>query len=340
MFFLHLDTLYFSAVPRDATKYKFFYERLKFARENGQKTIGKYEVLGRWQNYSVGFVNQHGFHVYLADEKSLGDSLPVFVRVPAEVMLYYWEQPELLLEHSGIELGGFNTNKINRADITLDSDECTVTPSWIKKLKCRSRSGTWVRMEDTEKDDKLSNYIQSSKFTGITRGCGDSSTVYFRIYDKLEELKRTKKMSVLTDILTERGWKDKTVWRFEWELKREKLKDLGFESVEDFYNRLNDVYQWLVCSWVKMGTAGDTCFWSNVQSQKFELHGGPLREKKDIFNITQMELQIAGCLSKIIENNNLTRLEFFHYMSRFVDRYDDRLFLDKKNAHLSAQEIV
>lgn len=96
-----------------------------------------------------------------------------------------------------------------------------------------------------EEDDPISVYGSISRFTGITAGKSD---VVCRVYDKVTE----------ADKGTIERWRDvwggydgETVWRWEYQLRGDFLKEWDATTMRDFLGKLGDLFDYLL-RWLRV----------------------------------------------------------------------------------------
>lgn len=331
MFFLHLDTLHFSAIPRDAERYKMVREDLlKAKNESGIPFFRGCKILeGKNKTqYDCG-ISFEGFNVFFADPEKVGSAYPVYVEVSAERMLVDWDNPHNLLEISGSCVGGFSNTKSGRCDITVDTDQRNFTKEDTDRFFTKSHTLCWILMGLSDDPKiKLENYERRSIWTGFTFGSGCSSTIYFRLYNKLEQLKRLKiDGSALFNLWKYYNWDGETnVWRFEWEMKREKLKNFGVETVPDLYRSLNRIYKHIVTEWMTFTDIKNSkFFWKSMQNLKFNYDSTAPREFTTKLDLRMFDRQIVGLLKRIAYEHKLDHSAVFAHCARLLSNYEDEI---------------
>jgi len=281
-------------------------------------------------------VSFEGFNVFFADPDSTGDALPIYVEVSSERMLADWDNPNVLLDLAGSCVGGFSQTKAGRCDITVDSDQRDFTKEDTNKFCTKSHTAAWIHMgQSNDKKVKLTEYERRSKYTGLTFGSGCASTIYFRLYDKLEQLLRLKiDDSAIFNKWKFYGWDGSSkVWRFEWELKRQKLKKYGIESVPDLYHGLNRIYQDIVTEWLTFTDINNSKkFWTMIQSLKFDYTADAPREFTTKLNLKMFDRQIVGLLKRIAYEHKLDHAAVFTHCATLLATYEDEIceWMDKE----------
>ncbi|MEM9254175.1 MAG: hypothetical protein AAGA91_01930 [Pseudomonadota bacterium] len=126
---------------------------------------------------------------------------------------------------------------ISRVDLCTDfttSVHLDALPaySWVTRSKRRSR-----------------HYIDD-RFTGLTFGQGGDLSC--RLYDKTEELKKSRK-TYLYPVWQAKGWDGvMPVWRLEFQFRRSVLRELGIESPEDLALHTADLWVYAVSQWLRL----------------------------------------------------------------------------------------
>lgn len=331
MFFLHLDTLHFTAIPKDAERYKMVRtDLLKVKNESGLLFFKGCKILegkNRTQ-YDCGIAFE-GFNVFFADSEKVGSAYPIYVEVSAERMLVDWDAPYNLLEVAGSCVGGFSNTKAGRCDITVDTDQRQFTKEDTCRFYTKSHTINWVHMGvSSDSRIKLNEYERRAQWTGLTFGSGCASTIYFRLYPKLEQLQRLKiDGAALFNQWKHYGWDGQTkIWRFEWEMKREKIKKFGVETVPDLYRSLNRIYQSIVNDWmIFVDKKNSKFFWKCMQNLKFNYDETAPREFRTKLDLTMFDRQIVGLLKRIAFEHKLDHASVFAHCATLLATYEDEI---------------
>jgi len=145
------------------------------------------------------------------------------------------------LEWFNHELLQVKENKISRIDIATDFDTLTFEPDDIAHFVSRAKE--FVRHWAD------SDYHTGNRFSGITIGKG--KPLLARIYNKSMEIKKNPAKLYFETIWSENGWDTKTeVWRLEFQLRREFLKEVGVSSLEDYLNKEYEIWAYLTGKWL------------------------------------------------------------------------------------------
>lgn len=144
-------------------------------------------------------------------------------------------------------------------------------------------------------------FYDGSNVSGFVFGKGN---IMARVYNKALELRRSGK-DWLYDL-----WgvsQDSEVWRVEFQLRREALKELGIETFDDLMNASQSLWDYLTGKWLYARKASKKTrlvrFWERVQAAKFA--GGdnsvPLI-KRERMRSGMTEKQAAAQIGGIVES--------------------------------------
>ncbi len=180
---------------------------------------------------------------------------------------------------------------LSRADLTVDIQGNPVFNFVNIVSKSRSR-------EEIYKVFSTGNDITVYRY--------GSSPVSLRIYDKTEEIKKSGK-TWFYDLWLNAGWDGVIpVWRVEFQLRRDFLKEYKIHSFNDLQNGLGDIWRYLTEEWFSLRekVSEDTNktrwpllpFWQTVQSltQNFGTIAGIDREKIKKAKLEDLIPQIVG----------------------------------------------
>ena len=126
--------------------------------------------------------------------------------------------------------------KPSRVDFCVD----IVLPSEMWKEEIKDYAVTRAKKKDSHDD--------GAAFTGISIGRG---SILARIYDKGKEINLSKKSWMLDVWGVHEIPDDKRIIRVEYQLRREVIKSLGIETLEDLYEMENQVWVYLTTLWLK-----------------------------------------------------------------------------------------
>jgi len=189
-----------------------------------------------------------GRHPYVLSDSAYRIQLssPTAKRIP----LAYVQVKSGWLAHKGVQnsydnltsiIETFGTledvTKVSRADLFVDFT-CDFLFQDLQRIAwiCRAR--------------EFRDYWSGSTFTGFTFGlAGDISA---RLYNKAEEIKKSKK-DYLKPLWQENGWDCKQdVWRLEFQFKRKVLSEHQVTTVDDLLSRLGSLWIYATTQWLKL----------------------------------------------------------------------------------------
>ena len=130
--------------------------------------------------------------------------------------------------------------------------------------------------------DKMNLYHCMGELTGYQ--FGTRGRISARLYDKTLEIKQQSHKDYLYPIWKEQGWDGKSkVWRLEFELRKDFLKDFGILDRNDLKEHMNSIWQYCTTSWlqVKQPNPNDSRkerwpvhpWWLDMQVANFEDSG-------------------------------------------------------------------
>ncbi|MEW6182272.1 MAG: replication initiation factor [Bacillota bacterium] len=169
-------------------------------------------------------------------------------------------------------------SKITRLDICADTDKVRFVES--------DREGFVTRAKSHCRHHVTEEHFEGSTFTGFSIGSGKPLLV--RIYDKSKEIRKSGK-EWFKDIWKDKGWDgEKTVWRVEFQLKREVLKELGISSVEDVWGKEDALWSYLTTKWLQLKKGSgknvsrlpDKSKWKVIQKAEIIKEVSPLVREK------------------------------------------------------------
>lgn len=169
-----------------------------------------------------------------------GKKLPMaYVKVSAEYLAHkgpaevHRELLELLPEFG--ELAG--SAMVSRIDLAVDFVSGMAMDSWPRTA--------WVT-----RATQIHSYAKDQVFTGWTIGMG--GVISARLYNKVEEILYSGKPWVM-NLWQLAGWHiGEPVWRLEFELKRDFLKERGLSSLEDVLEHLNSLWSYATTEWLRL----------------------------------------------------------------------------------------
>ena len=126
---------------------------------------------------------------------------------------------------------------VSRVDLCVD----LITDTDIEQILERA----WVTRART-----FNYYSDQRRFSGLTIGLGGDISA--RLYNKTIELEKSGK-EYLKDIWADLGWQSgQQVWRLEFQLKRNTLRQLNIRTFSEFMDRLGSVWQYATSEWLRL----------------------------------------------------------------------------------------
>ena len=127
--------------------------------------------------------------------------------------------------------------QISRVDLFADFVSDVSMESWHREA--------WVtRAQD------IDTYSRQGAFTGWSIGLGGA--IGARLYDKTLELKKSRK-DYLRPLWSAAGWEpDQSVWRLEFQFRREALKELGVTPLPSLLTQRAGLWHYATGSWLRL----------------------------------------------------------------------------------------
>lgn len=199
-------------------------------------------------------------------------------------------------------------NQVSRVDICVDTDSVTFKQIDTKGVITRAR----------KKEDCFvsGEYTNGRRFSGFRIGIG--GPLLARIYNKSLEIQKSGKVW-FKQIWLEKGWKeDKEVWRVEFQLRREVLKEFSINSIEDLLEKESGLWAYLTHEWLTIRQPSQDNVsrwklkrkWRIIQQAGLDYEASPLtRELVKQGNMKQLLDQGAGILLSIAAVGNHDSIE-------------------------------
>lgn len=186
------------------------------------------------------------FHLQISGYQA--SRLPLaYAQVRSELLTLAGWQPALtdLTDTIGELKGGEELPGISRVDLCVDFvtsvDIASITQdAWVTRAK------------------NMSLYRTAGRFTGCAFGLGGD--IACRLYDKSEELRKSRK-EYLKPLWETAGWDGASpVWRLEFQFKRTVLRELGIECAEDLAIKTASLWRYAMQEWLRLTvpSAGDS----------------------------------------------------------------------------------
>jgi hypothetical protein len=146
---------------------------------------------------------------------------------------------------------------------------------------------SWDRHAWVTRARSVNAYSVDGKFSGWSVGLG--GIISARLYDKTLEIQKSKK-TYLHDLWMSSGWDGiSSVWRLEFELKREVLTEHGLSKLDDVLRNLNGLWSYATTDWLRLTlpNADDQTrsrwpihpLWGYLSSVDWEASGGVLSKR-------------------------------------------------------------
>ena len=208
------------------------------------------------------------------------------------------------LEGLGAE---FHVSKPSRVDVCVDLPNVKVD----RFVSMFDRGCFVTRARAGAGHGQFDRYSWAGKSTGIDIGSG----MKLRIYDKVEECKDDPVKTAAMIAFRWGGKMPKLATRVEFQMRREQLKTMGVDTMEDWFKKRNDVCAYMVTEWFrftahapnresgKQADAPLASIWKYVQ-QKFAEWAGAMmvaikRSKVVAICLKQLHAQVRGLVTSL-----------------------------------------
>ena len=174
-----------------------------------------------------------------------GKKLPMaYVQISAEYLAH--KGPEAVLKELVELLADFgnlsDVGTVSRIDLAADFVSTLPMDSWHRSA--------WVT-----RAKEIHSYSKDQVFTGWTVGLG--GMIGARLYNKVQEILDSGKDWVVK-LWIKAGWEPvEPVWRLEFELKRDFLKQKGLRSLHDVLEHLNGLWSYATTEWLRLTIPND-----------------------------------------------------------------------------------
>jgi hypothetical protein len=191
-----------------------------------------------------------------------------------------------------------SNTKISRADLCLD----VAMPFPLIDIKSEIVSRARRKMRVNE-PAKIEHHVECRRDTGYRFGSGD---LVGRLYDKTNEIKVSQK-EWMQEVWKAESWDGETpVVRYEFQCRRNFLKEMSVNSFEELKERLADIWRYCTHDWLRVCDQGANTnqarwkskdYWILIQ-QSFSMFGeayGVLRMKSKKVRYDHLFKGIKGC---------------------------------------------
>lgn len=144
----------------------------------------------------------------------------------------------------------------------------------------------WDRHAWVTRAGDITAYAQQGHFSGWSIGLGGVMSA--RLYNKSLEIISSGK-GWIVPLWQSVGWQGKTVWRLEFEIKRELLVEKGLRKLSDVLKHCNGLWSYATTEWLRLTlpNADDKTrsrwpihpLWACLASVDWEGNGGPLAKR-------------------------------------------------------------
>jgi hypothetical protein len=173
-----------------------------------------------------------------------GKKLPMaYVQIGAEYLAHKGPKgaaealEAILLKLCDTEAGWHGRESVSRIDLAADFVSGLSMESWSREA--------WVT-----RATEIHSYAVDGNFTGWTVGL--RGAIGCRLYDKVREIFASRKPWVMNQWIPA-GWTGgEPVWRLEFELKRDFLKERGFRALDDVLENLNGLWSYATTEWLRL----------------------------------------------------------------------------------------
>lgn len=210
---------------------------------------------------------------------------------------------DLIIEHIAVMKGDIESITPSRLDVCVDFH----VPGGI--------SEQWIDKHIVSRADKVRKHLDKSTLQTFYVG-GLATSIQMRIYDKSVEVRNSGKTWM------QKVWQtdcDEDVWRIEFQLRREVLREFNMESISDVRDGLRSLWSYLTEKWFSLRETDSehtsrrtVCpFWEAVQAAGLSLEGQMEVERKPIeshSDVRQLIRQILGCVKSYAAHRRVVDL--------------------------------
>ncbi|WP_246314782.1 replication initiation factor domain-containing protein [Paenibacillus foliorum] len=233
-------------------------------------------------------------------ESEMKSNSPIFVRFMSSYIWSYGHKKAYDHFMNWFKCFGVKpiSNRLSRADICADTDQFQFIQNDVKGVVTRAKSKTEHFVNE--------EYTNGRKFSGFTVGRGNPMMA--RIYNKSLEIKKSGK-TWFNDVWNENDWNSKNeVWRVEFQLRREVLKELTIDNIEQLFKKIDELWVYLTVDWLTIRQPSSDNVsrwkikrkWKHIQKADLAYEPTPLiRESVKQGNLKQLLDQAAGLMMSV-----------------------------------------
>ena len=205
-----------------------------------QLAIGEhlFEVQNRGSRRFAYVLEDGWYRLELSAAQSLALPL-VYVQIASELLTAHGvENAEKSLRYIVNTLGHVTeAPNISRVDLCVDF----LTDSPLAEIKEQA----WIT-----RAHQISKHTVQGRFSGWSIGA--SGKLSARLYDKTLEIQKSHK-DYLKPLWMEAGWQEgQTVWRLEFQYRRDVLKELGIVKIPDLLTNLAGLWRYAIEQWLRL----------------------------------------------------------------------------------------
>ena len=314
-----MDTIhmgfYLSAINLTEEDFKYLDECKQRTKEEGVKACndliefkGKYWHIASARKIYAFVLYNDDVTIKIARKLSNGVYPEIFVEFRSRLLMgglndAYWIIREWIGQWAVI-----SAEKVSRADLATDfQGDLSID---MQNVVMRPRNNATHSEE----------YREGRRITGYTFGSGD---ILLRAYDKTHEIEKRGKQYMKAE-WEKQGWDQiSSVWRVEYQLRREILKEFQIETFQNLLDISPDMWNYLTKDWFSIRQPSETDTtrsrwmlsedWQTIH-ESFKSFGqltGVVREKIKQVSIEKLVPQMAGLLTSFsalcqVDKINLT----------------------------------
>ena len=198
-----------------------------------------FEVLGNGSRGYAYILHNDEYEIRIAKYRSDNEDMyPIFVRIKQDGLWSNTPQGAYkgVIAWIGFTFGCVKAVKISRADLCCHTDQFQFTQDDIDRFRGKHRKETIRRCD--------------KKVVGFELG-ERTSPVFLRIYNKTKEVMEKGQKLWFFTVWGNEGADVSNVWNIEFELKRDFFKEIQVETVDQFFERLRDIWLYLTTDWIE-----------------------------------------------------------------------------------------
>ena len=255
-----------------------------------------FEVLGNGARGYAYILHNDEYEVRIAKYRSDNEDMyPLFIRIKQDGLWGNTPQGAYMGVMAWIRLtfGHVKAVKISRADLCCHTDQFQFTQNDIDRFRGKYRKET-IRRSD-------------KKLVGMEFG-ERTSPIFLRIYNKTKEVMEKGQKLWFFSAWGREDADVSNVWNIEFELKRDFFKEIKVETVDQFFERLRDIWLYLTTEWIDFADLDNARFsrcsvnkeWAALsKSYDTECSRGQIkREKQTQIDSKALIPQICGYMTK------------------------------------------